>query len=117
MSVAALSVVDMAQSVAVALDLGSIPGLVGNAVSKLVRLLTKVVVVGSVVPRPEVVRPSAVAVVFLLLVPKRVRSLFSAVGVAAEANDVADLSRGVLVSLVADASLLLAKVVVVEARH
>ena len=76
-------------------------------------MATEVVVVGTVVPGSEVVSPAAIAVVSLVLIAERVVTFSIAEGVTAEAGGVTNIAGGVLVTLVADASLLLTVVRVV----
>merc|ERR1719400_2182698 len=79
--------------------------------------LPVVVVVGTVVPGSEVVGPAAISEIGTVGISVRVGSWGIAEGVTAEADGVADVARGVLVTLVAEASLLLAEVVVVVAGN
>ena len=100
------------------LDISRVTSLISNAtVVAIVMLVAEVVVVGTVVPCAEVVGPAAIAVVGVVLIAVRVVAWGVAEGVSGEANNVADIARGVLVALVANASLLLAVVRVVVAGN
>ena len=76
-------------------------------------LLAEVIVVSTVVPGTEVVGPAAISVVTVVLVAEGVGSWGVAERVATEADLVADITGGVLVTLVANTSLLLTEVLVV----
>ena len=100
------------------LDISGVTSIVGDATGVVVVVLvSEVVVVGTVVPCAEVVGPAAIAVVGVVLIAVRVVAWGVAEGVSGEANNVADIARGVLVALVANASLLLAVVRVVVAGN
>ena len=120
--VAAVSVLELLEvSVAVAdasnsLDISGVASLVCNAtVVAIVMLVSKVVVVGTMVPRSKVVSPTAISPIGIVLVSEGVVSWGVVEGVAAKSNHVADIARCVLVALVSDTSLLLAVVLVVVA--
>ena len=99
------------------LDIGGVASLVSNAtVVAIVMLVSEVVVVRTVVPRAQVVGPTAISPVSIVLVSVRVVPWGVVEGVPAQSNNVAHIARCVLVALVADASLLLAVVRVVVAR-
>ena len=95
------------------LNVSGVVGIVGDITLVIDELSAVVVVVGTVVPGSEVVGPAAIAEVGAVGIAVRVGSWGVAEGVSAEADGVADVARGVLVTLVAEASLLLAEVVVV----
>ena len=99
----------------VLLDAASVSAVVGCVVTIFVVLVAEVVVIGSVVVGTEVVGPAAVAIILVVLVAVRVVTSLVAEGVAAHAELVADLTRSVPVTLIAQTSLLLAIVVVVVA--
>ena len=99
------------------LDIGGVASLVSNAtVVVIVMLVSEVVVVRTVVPSAQVVSPTAISPVSIVLVPEGVVSWGVVEGVAAQSNNIANIARCVLVTFVADASLLLAVVLVVVAR-
>ena len=95
------------------LNVSGVVSIVGHVTLVIDELSAVVVVVGTVVPGSEVVGPAAIAEVGTVGIAVRVGSWGIAEGVSAEADGVADVARGVLVTLVAEASLLLAEVVVV----
>ena len=95
------------------LNVSGVVSIVGHVTLVIDELSAVVVVVGTVVPGSEVVGPAAIAEVGAVGIAVRVGSWGIAEGVSAEADGVADVARGVLVTLVAEASLLLAEVVVV----
>ena len=97
------------------LNVSGVVGIVGDITLVIDELSAVVVVVGTVVPGSKVVGPAAISEIGTVGISVRVRSWGIAEGVAAEADGVADVARGVLVTLVAEASLLLAEVVVVVA--
>jgi hypothetical protein len=97
------------------LDVSGVVSIVGHITLVIDELSAVVVVVGTVVPGSEVVGPAAIAEVGTVGIAVRVRAGGVAEGVSAEADGVANVARGVLVTLVAEASLLLAEVVVVVA--
>ena len=97
------------------LNVSGVVGIVGDITLVIDELSAVVVVVGTVVPGSEVVGPAAISEIGTVGISVRVGSWGIAEGVAAEADGVADVARGVLVTLVAEASLLLAEVVVVVA--
>ena len=104
-------------SASLVLNTGGVEGLVGDTSGVTVVVLgAEVIVVGSVVPGTEVVGPAAIAVIGVVLVAVGVGSLVVAEGVTTEADLVTNIAGGVLVTLVADASLLLTVVVVVVTR-
>jgi len=118
--VAAVGVLELLEvSVATAdasnsLDISGVTGIVGNAtVVAVVVLVAEVVVVGSVVPCAKVVGPAAISIVGIIVVAVGVVAWGVAVGVSGEANGVTNITRGVLVTLVADTSLLLTIVLIV----
>ena len=98
------------------LDISGVVGIVGNITLVIDELFAIVVVVSSVVPGTEVVGPAAISEVFGVLVTIGVGAGTISEGVSAHALGVADVTGGVLVTLVAEASLLLSEVVVVVAR-
>lgn len=98
---------------AVPLNISGIVSIVGDITLVVDELTARVVVVGTVVPGTEVVSPAAIAEVGTVGIAVGVRSWGVAEGVSAETDGVANVARGVLVALVAEASLLLAEVVVV----
>ena len=95
------------------LNVSGVVGIVGDITLVIDELSAVVVVVGTVVPGSEVVGPAAISEIGTVGIAVRVGSWGIAEGVSAEADGVADVARGVLVTLVAEASLLLAEVVVV----
>ena len=95
------------------LNVSGVVGIVGDITLVIDELSAVVVVVGTVVPGSEVVGPAAISKIGTVGIAVRVGSWGIAEGVSAEADGVADVARGVLVTLVAEASLLLAEVVVV----
>ena len=97
------------------LNVSGVVSIVGDITLVIDELSAVVVVVGTVVPGSEVVGPAAISEIGTVGISVRVGSWGIAEGVAAEADGVADVARGVLVTLVAEASLLLAEVVVVVA--
>ena len=97
------------------LDVSGVVSIVGHITLVIDELVAVVVVVGTVVPGSEVVGPAAIAEVGAVGIAVRVGAGGVAEGVSAEADGVANVARGVLVALVAEASLLLAEVVVVVA--
>ena len=97
------------------LNVSGVVGIVGDITLVIDELSAVVVVVGTVVPGSEVVGPAAISEIGTVGISVRVGSWGIAEGVAAEADGVADVARGVLVTLVAEASLLLTEVVVVVA--
>ena len=97
------------------LNVSGVVSIVGHVTLVIDELSAVVVVVGTVVPGSEVVGPAAIAEVGAVGIAVRVGSWGIAEGVSAEADGVADVARGVLVTLVAEASLLLAEVVIVVA--
>ena len=98
------------------LDISGVVGIVGNITLVIDELSAVVVVVSSVVPGTEVVGPATISVISVVLVTIGVGAWSISEGVSTEALSVADVSGGVLVSLVAEASLLLSEVVVIVAR-
>ena len=98
------------------LDISGVVGIVGNITLVIDELSAVVVVVSSVVPGTEVVGPAAISVISFVLVAIGVGAWSISEGVSTKALSVADIAGGVLVSLVAEASLLLSEVVVVVAR-
>ena len=100
------------------LDISGVTSIVGDTTGVVVVVLVaEVIVVGSVVPGSEVVGPAAIAVVGLVLIAVRVAAWGIAEGVTTKADGVTNIARGVLVTLVADASLLLTVVGVVVAGN
>ena len=97
------------------LNVSGVVGIVGDITLVIDELSAVVVVVGTVVPGSEVVGPAAISEIGTVGISVRVGSWGIAEGVAAKADGVADVARGVLVTLVAEASLLLAEVVIVVA--
>ena len=97
------------------LNVSGVVSIVGDITLVIDELSAVVVVVGTVVPGSEVVGPAAISEVGTVGISVRVGSWGIAEGVSAEADGVADVARGVLVTLVAEASLLLAEVVIVVA--
>ena len=97
------------------LNVSGVVSIVGDITLVIDELSAVVVVVGTVVPGSEVVGPAAISEVGTVGISVRVGSWGIAEGVTAEADGVADVARGVLVTLVAEASLLLAEVVIVVA--
>ena len=97
------------------LNVSGVVSIVGDITLVIDELSAVVVVVGTVVPGSEVVGPAAISEVGTVGIAVRVGSWGIAEGVTAEADGVADVARGVLVTLVAEASLLLAEVVIVVA--
>jgi hypothetical protein len=97
------------------LNVSGVVSIVGHITLVIDELVAVVVVVGTVVPGSEVVGPAAIAEVGTVGIAVRVAAWGVAEGVSAEADGVADVARGVLVTLVAEASLLLAEIVVVVA--
>ena len=95
------------------LNVSGVVSIVGDITLVIDELSAVVVVVGTVVPGSEVVGPAAISEIGTVGIAVRVGSWGIAEGVSAEADGVADVARGVLVTLVAEASLLLAEVVVV----
>ena len=95
------------------LNVSGVVGIVGDITLVIDELSAVVVVVGTVVPGSKVVGPAAISEIGTVGIAVRVGSWGIAEGVSAEADGVADVARGVLVTLVAEASLLLAEVVVV----
>ena len=98
------------------LNVSGVVGIVGDITLVIDELSAVVVVVGTVVPGSEVVGPAAISEIGTVGIAVRVGSWGIAEGVSAEVDGVADVARGVLVTLVAEASLLLTEVVVVVAR-
>ena len=98
------------------LNICGVASIVGNTTSVVVvMLVAEVVIVGTVVPGTQVVRPAAITVVFLVFVAVRVFSFGVGVRVSTKSDNISDIARGVLVALVAYASLLLTVVLVVVA--
>ena len=97
------------------LNVSGVVGIVGDITLVIDELSAVIVVVGTVVPGSEGVGPAAISEVGTVGISVRVGSWGIAEGVSAEADGVADVARGVLVTLVAEASLLLAEVVIVVA--
>ena len=98
------------------LDISGVVGIVGNITLVIDELFAIVVVVSSVVPGTEVVGPATISVVTVVLITVRVSTWLVAEGVTTEADGVANITRGVLVTLVANTSSLLTVVLVVVAR-
>merc|ERR1719195_684756 len=98
----------------VSLLVNRVAGIVGNTTGVVVVvLLAEVVVVSTVVPGTEVVGPAAISVVLVVLIAVRVVTWLVAEGVTGETDAVANITRGVLVTLVANTSSLLTVVLVV----
>ena len=98
------------------LDISGIVGIVGNITLVIDELSALVVVVSSVIPGTEVVGPTAIAVISPVGVTIGVGAGTISERVSTHAVGVADVTGGVLVTLVAEASLLLSEVVIVVAR-
>ena len=99
------------------LDISGVESLVGDTTGVVVVVLVaEVVVVSTVVPGTKVVGPAAISVVGVVLVAVGVGSWGIAERVAGESDGVTNITRGVLVTLVADTSLLLTVVRVVVTR-
>ena len=106
-----------ATSSSVSLLVDGVVSIVGDTTGVVVVvLLAEVVVVSTVVPGTEVVGPAAISVVTVVLITVRVSTWLVAEGVTTEADGVANITRGVLVTLVANTSSLLTVVLVVVAR-
>ena len=98
------------------LDISGVESLVGDTTGVVVVVLVaEVVVVSTMVPGTKVVGPAAISVVGVVLVAVGVGSWGIAERVAGESDGVTNITRGVLVTLVADTSLLLTVVGVVVA--
>ena len=101
-------------SSSVSLLVNRVVGIVGNTTGVVVvMLLAEVVVVSTVVPGTEVVGPTAISVVLVVLIAERVMAWLIAEGVTGETDAVANITRGVLVTFVANTSSLLTVVLVV----
>ena len=100
----------------VLLNIRGVTGIVVLVTAGLDELVAEVVVVSTVVEGTEVVSPATIAIVVVVLVAEGVGALIVAERVATHADGVADITRGVLVTLVAHATLLHAVVLVVMAR-
>ena len=95
------------------LHVSGVSSSVGNLAARVVMLVAEVIVVSTVVPGSKIVGPAAISVVLFVDVAVGVIAWGVAERVSFEADNVANISRGVLVALVANASLLLAVVFIV----
>lgn len=95
------------------LHVSGVSSSVGNLAARVFMLVAEVIVVSTVVPGSKIVGPAAISVVLFVDVAVGVIAWGVTEGVSTEADDVANISRGVLVALVANASLLLAVVLIV----
>ena len=97
------------------LHVSGVSSSVGNTTAVVVVLVAEIIVVSTVVPGTEIVGPATISMVLIVLISVGVLAWGIAERVASEADNVADISRGVLVALVADASSLLTVVLIVVA--
>ena len=95
------------------LHVGGVSSSVGNATAVVVVLIAEIIVVSTVVPGTEIVSPAAISMVLFVLISVGVVAWGVAEGVSSESNNVANISRGVLMALVADTSSLLTVVLIV----
>ena len=99
------------------LHVGGVSSSVGNLAAVIVVLVAEIIVVGTVVPGTEVVSPATISMILFVLISVGVLAWGVAERVSSEANNVANISRGVLVALIADTSFLLTVVLVVVTVH